>query len=72
MGDNFALVYASLTMGYWEEMKIWVNNPFSQYIVFMVIISTLFYLFGVVVPSFFQLLLPIVMITCWVYHLHMR
>lgn len=34
MGANFAPVYANLTMGYSEEMTIWADNPFSQYIFF--------------------------------------
>lgn len=38
MGANFSTSYANLTMGHWENLFIWNNNPFAQHIVFLVII----------------------------------
>lgn len=35
MGVNFAPSYANLTMGLWEHLSIWNNNPFSKYIVYI-------------------------------------
>lgn len=34
MGANFAPGYANLTMGHWEELNIWSNNPYARHLIF--------------------------------------
>lgn len=34
LGANFAPCYANITLGHWEELCIWHNNPFSKHIAF--------------------------------------
>lgn len=34
MGAHFAPSYVNLTMGYWEHLHIWQNNPYASHLVF--------------------------------------
>lgn len=34
MGANFAPGYANLTMGHWEDLNIWSNNPYARHLIF--------------------------------------
>lgn len=34
MGASFAPCCANITMGLWEQLFVWLNNPFLEHIVF--------------------------------------